>query len=310
MNNIESLLITFGKEYELGYNLGFSEIGLKYQDGSGPSEIITPVFSLTNEGVVEAVIVEDLLERVYGRSLFDYYYRDDYHSDDENDEEKGCHFHVGGFSNAEEYFSIKKALWILLQTKLKKLFARRGFRNTVDYWAEMPSRPYDDYGNSRDYSAITSNISGHIRKKNPTIELRLAEYSIVGDIAFLAISIALNEILNNIGISELEVYKTSDFDISMNNVLTILKIIDKNVIINNNFIYSNLLDKTIKYWENKNASNIATLICYVKDWMNGGYTDRYAFRWAYIEYIRGKYPKGTKVYKKSKKDISEMLFGE
>jgi len=175
----QKVYITFGKEYELGAYLGFRG-DKKLNDGSGPSEISIGPFTSFRE----ALITEKLLYDVYGESLYNYYV-------DEDNEQKGCHFHVKLNNVSYEEFWKFYVLYSTFSYVYRKFFTfGDSFRNTVEEWAEYITyfiypEQLENY-RGREYRAYTPNRN---RKTVLTVEARLSEGSITLDIVNLLLSL-------------------------------------------------------------------------------------------------------------------------
>ena len=176
----EKIRFCLGKEYELGVYLGLQfkndTKGKKSNDGSGPSEISSPKF----ESIKEAVLFEKFLKEVYGEALYEYYVNDD------GDEQKGNHFHISFYINGQ-YLADRERMLLALYLALayrKLLTLHDSFRNTVKEWNEYILVKET---NDRKYAVITMNS----REGSKRYEIRLAEGSVVGDLAYLLIALAI-----------------------------------------------------------------------------------------------------------------------
>lgn len=171
-------MFKIGKEYELGVYLGssFCTNDRKTTDGSGPSEISSPVF----ESFLEAIYFENLLHRIYGDILYDYY------RDRDGDEQKGNHFH---YSLQDYFYEFYVFNTNFIQGKYNKLLTLHdNWRNTFGRWVEQPfvecsEDEFYDY-NNREYAFLTPNRQ---HKDALTVEVRASEGSVVGDICWLTI---------------------------------------------------------------------------------------------------------------------------
>ncbi len=184
--------LTIGKEYELNFNNPLLWEKHTHANESGSVTTATPIYKLLK--FEEIIAYEKALQKLISKNvLFDFYKKNN------NIIKKGCHFHIGvKDDNYKIIETLPAAIWLTLNTQFKKLLTRQQFRSTIKKWAKMNAyKIINSYNyDKQSYTAIIIN-NRYYTNEITTVDLRASEYSVIGDIAFLLISLILYIKINN-----------------------------------------------------------------------------------------------------------------